>query len=236
MTHHHVDTNASTNAGSDADTNTPGVSLARLLKEETAAAHDRAEHASFIVDLMTGKLTKEAFIALQEQALLFYTALENALDALEGDERLAKVADRRLDRTATLRHDVEQLGGNTTPDPLRATADYVAELNSIAENKDAPALIAHHYVRYLGDLSGGQVIASKMKSLLDIEPEALTFYQFPELGKLKPYKDEYREAIDGLASDLTEDEQAHMIFAAGQSFQLNHNVFRDLGEIYKPHG
>lgn len=222
MSHHH------------SDSATPDASLARLLKEETAAAHDRAEHAHFIVDLMSGKLTKEAFVALQEQALLFYTALENALDALDGDERLAKVADRRLDRAGALRHDVEQLGGNLNPEPLRGTADYVAELNAIAAAKDTPALIAHHYVRYLGDLSGGQIIASKMKTLLNIEPEALTFYQFPDLGKLKPYKDHYREALDSLAPELSTEEQSHMIFAAGQAFQLNHNVFRHLGEIYKP--
>lgn len=206
--------------------------LATRLKQETAEAHERAENSTFMVDLLGGELDKAAFIALQEQALLFYTALEQALDSFDSDPCVQYVADRRLDRVATLRHDLEQLGGNIAPEAMPSTANYIAELEQIANSGDSAAMIAHHYVRYLGDLSGGQVVASKMKNLLGIPEEALTFYHFEGIGKLKPYKDSYRASLDKLQALLGDEEQDHMVQAAGEAFTCNHNVFVDLGKQY----
>ncbi|WP_231699754.1 MULTISPECIES: heme oxygenase (biliverdin-producing) [Corynebacterium] len=207
-------------------------SLAQRLKQETAEAHTRAENSTFIVDLLEGKLHRDAFVALQEQSLQFYTALEHALDTFTQDPCVQYVADRRLDRADRLRHDVAALGGNVDAQPLPATAEYVAHLQEVAERGDTVAMIAHHYVRYLGDLSGGQVVASKMKSLLGIPEEALSFYDFTAIGKLKPYKDTYRMALDKLQTILSGEEQDALVASAGTAFILNQKVFVDLGKIY----
>ncbi len=208
------------------------IALAQRLRMETAQAHDRAESSRFVVDLMEGLLGVPAFIALQEQALLFYRAMEQALDSFQDNPCVQYVADRRLDRAQRLEHDVQMLGGNVQPTPLPATAAYIQELERIADQQDAPAMIAHHYVRYLGDLSGGQVIASKMERLLQISPEALTFYEFDSLGKLKPYKDHYRESLDKLEAILGDDELDALVNAAGEAFLHNQQVFVDLGKLY----
>ncbi|HIW95579.1 MAG TPA: biliverdin-producing heme oxygenase [Candidatus Corynebacterium gallistercoris] len=210
-------------------------SLSRRLKEETAAAHERAEHSTFIVDLMSGALDVPAFIALQQQALVFYAAIEKAVEALQTDPRVAKIADRRLDRVPALKADLAALGAENDVaaiEALPATAAYVAALEEIMAEGDAAGLIAHHYVRYLGDLSGGQIIARKMTQLYGLEPEALGFYAFPELGKLKPYKDQYRETLDTLQKFLTEDEQDDMVTVAGEAFLHNMAVFADLGQVH----
>lgn len=206
--------------------------LATRLKRETAQAHEQAENSTFMTELMGGNLDKQAFIDLQEQSLLFYSALEGALDSFAQDPCVQYVADRRLDRVQHLRHDIEQLGGNTQPEPLPATAEYVATLERIAKDGNAAEMIAHHYVRYLGDLSGGQVVASKMKNLLGVPEEALTFYRFDGIGKLKPYKDTYRAALDKLQALMSSEEQDQMAIAAGEAFTCNHNVFVNLGKIH----
>ena len=82
--------------------------------------------------------------------------------------------------------------------PLPATAEYIARLNDIEATKDVARLLAHHYVRYLGDLSGGQVIGRMMQRHYGVSDECVTFYRFAEIPKTKPYKDNYRAALDVL--------------------------------------
>ena len=159
----------------------PALGLSERLRGETRQAHDKAEHSSFMEELLGGELDAAAFIALQEQALLFYTALEDAVEACAGDSRLADIADRQLDRRSALVADLTVLGGTVNAEPLPETAAYVAELQRIGRDGDVPALIAHHYTRYLGDLAGGQVIGRLMGRHYGVASEGLTFYDFPHI-------------------------------------------------------
>ena len=204
----------------------PAASLSERLREETRQAHDRAEHSSFMEELLAGELDAAAFTAFQEQALLFYTALEEAVDACTGDPRLADIADRRLDRRPALVHDLGVLGGTVNAEPLPETAAYVAELQRIARDRDIPALIAHHYTRYLGDLAGGQVIGRLMGRHYDVPADGLTFYDFPHVPKPKVYRDGYRAALDALV--LTEGEQRCLLSASSDAFAFNSGVFEAL--------
>jgi heme oxygenase (biliverdin-producing, ferredoxin) len=58
--------------------------------------------------------------------------------------------------------------------------------------------VAHHYTRYLGDLSGGQVIGAMIERHYGATPEQLTFFSFEGIEKPVPYKREYRTALDAL--------------------------------------
>lgn len=204
----------------------PALSLSERLRGETRQAHDKAEHSSFMEELLGGELDAAAFTALQEQALLFYTALEDAVEACTGDSRLADIADRQLDRRSALVADLTVLGGTVNAEPLPETAAYVAELQRIGRDGDVPALIAHHYTRYLGDLAGGQVIGRLMGRHYGVASEGLTFYDFPHIPKPKVYRDVYRTALDAL--QLTEEEQQHLLDASSDAFAFNSGVFDGL--------
>ncbi|MGO1889085.1 heme oxygenase (biliverdin-producing) [Corynebacterium variabile] len=204
----------------------PALSLSERLRGETRQAHDKAEHSSFMGELLSGELDAAAFTALQEQALLFYTALEDAVEACAGDSRLADIADRQLDRRSALVADLTVLGGTVNAEPLPETAAYVAELQRIGRDGDVPALIAHHYTRYLGDLAGGQVIGRLMGRHYGVASEGLTFYDFPHIPKPKVYRDGYRAALDAL--QLTEEEQQHLLDASSDAFAFNSGVFEGL--------
>lgn len=210
---------------------TGNMPLSQALKAHTAQAHQEAETTSFMTQLLRGDLSTSEFIRLQEQSWLFYTALEAAARACNRDPRAGRILDPRLERRGTLAHDLDVLHGDTrwreNVQPTPATAAYVQRFNEIAGAEDFTRLLAHHYVRYLGDLSGGQIIARMMTTHYGVGEEALTFYRFDDLGKLKPYKDRYREALDSLP--LTTGERARLLEEASDSFAFNQNVFASLG-------
>ena len=88
------------------------------------------------------------------------------------------------------------------------------------------SLSAHHYVRYLGDLSGGQVIGRMMQRHYGVSDECVTFYRFAEIPKTKPYKDNYRAALDALPIDAADRER--LLAEATDAFLLNLNLFNAL--------
>ena len=58
--------------------------------------------------------------------------------------------------------------------------------------------VAHHYTRYLGDLSGGQAIGRILDREFALGGRRLAFYAFAAVPKPKPYKDAYRARLDAL--------------------------------------
>jgi heme oxygenase (biliverdin-producing, ferredoxin) len=90
------------------------------------------------------------------------------------------------------------------PAPLAA---YINRIESLSASEDPSPLLAHSYVRYLGDLSGGQTIRrtiGKAYNLDEASHEGLEFYAFKELttnkpanqGEMKRIKDWFREGMN----------------------------------------
>lgn len=198
--------------------------LSTTLQRSTAVAHERAESAGFVTSLLAGDSGPEALVALLRQSLPVYEALENACRTLADDPRIAPVLDSRLDRTEALHADLEahRAEGRTYETVLPATAAYVAEIRACAD--DPASLVGHHYVRYLGDLSGGQIIATLVRRHYGLE-NGLSFYDF-DIPKPKTYKDGYRAALDALP--LSEADRESAVAAAVRAFDLNHRLFLEL--------
>lgn len=109
----------------------------------------------------------------------------------------------------------------------RAYADALENLGA----ESIEFLLAHHYVRYMGDLSGGQIIQRLVQRHYGIADEGLNFYTFPEIEKPKPYKDGYRNLMD--TTDFTREQKDTILAHAADSFELNRAVFVDLGAARK---
>ncbi len=84
--------------------------------------------------------------------------------------------------------------------------------------------MAHHYTRYLGDLSGGQAIGRILERSFELDGQGLEFYEFPV--RPKPYKDAYRDRLDGLGLD--DDEIDRVVDEVKLAFALNQRVFDEL--------
>ncbi|MFW6598419.1 heme oxygenase (biliverdin-producing) [Propionibacteriaceae bacterium Y2011] len=212
--------------------------LSVALRTETSQAHQDAEGSAFIEQLMGGAACQHAFAALVAQQLVIYRALEDVLHADYADHPMvAPVLDHRLDRVAALERDMAQLFGSDHDVRLaagqiricRATTEYATVLRT---QHSPEMMLANHYVRYLGDLSGGQVIARLVERNYGISPAALNFYRFDGIPKPKPYKDAYRDRLDAIELDPTQ--RRAVIDAAVTSFELNRRVFADLGAAREP--
>ncbi|MGO1165854.1 MAG: heme oxygenase (biliverdin-producing) [Janibacter sp.] len=212
--------------------------LSLALRTETSSAHADAEGSAFIEQLMSGDACRPAFVALVAQQLVIYRALEEVLWGEYADHPLvAPILDHRLDRVAALEQDLafftgEDLGGGRGPGEVHivpAAADYAHQLRA---EHTPEAMLAHHYVRYLGDLSGGQIIARLVQRHYGIDTAGLSFYRFAEIPKPKPYKDEYRATLDRL--DIDDGTRRRILDAAADSFELNRRVFADLASAREP--
>jgi heme oxygenase len=205
--------------------------LSAALRAGTREGHENAERSPFVEHLVSGRLDVAAYTDLAAQQLAVYTALEAAGSALRaaGDDG-ALVFDE-LERVPAIEADLAHLLGPAWRDQVRtlpATTAYVERLHAVAG--DLPAYAAHAYTRYLGDLSGGQILQRMIERHYGLSGAGLTFYDFPQIHKLKPFKDVYRERLDAL--DLTPGQRAAVVEEARLAFRLNQAMFADLGAVH----
>ncbi|MFT4043472.1 MAG: biliverdin-producing heme oxygenase [Gordonia sp. (in: high G+C Gram-positive bacteria)] len=200
-------------------------SISDRLRSATAVAHQQAESSTFVGDLMSGRLDAHQYRRLAEQLYFVYVALESVGDGLAGDPVADAVLDDRLRRAPRLAADLAELGVDPVAvTPLSATRRYVEDIEST--RTDAARFVAHHYTRYLGDLSGGQIVAHHIRQHYGLDESALSFYSFDGIDKLKRYKDAYRERIDALPLDG--DGVERLVAAAIGAFGHNQALFAEL--------
>lgn len=203
------------------------LSLSQLLKARTRERHSHAETRPFVVDLTEGRLSREAHTDLMVQLRPVYGALEEAAQRVATDPVAAPFVRPELWRTPSIEADLTTEWGEGWPERaevLDSTREYVARLQSIS---DGARYLAHAYTRYLGDLSGGQIIARMMQRHYGMRTEQLTFYTFAEIPKPKPYKDRYRALIDAAPLDRAGREECAAEAVA--AFDLNAAMFAELG-------
>lgn len=208
---------------------TETLPLATRLYQGTRDVHTDAENASFISDLMGGKLDLAAYRALAAQQYFIYVALEAATQRASVHAQSDSLIFDELTRVPSIEADLEFLYGADWKDQitaLPATLEYVARLEDCSYSLGR--YTAHAYTRYLGDLSGGQVIKTMLKRHYAVPDEALSFYHFKDIVKAKPFKDLYRERLNSLS--FTEAELEDTVAEAIVAFQLNQKLFVELGE------
>jgi heme oxygenase len=183
-------------------------------------------------DLMTGKGTREDYVALVAQHFFVSEALEAAGPAYATDPEAMPILSDQLTRLPALEADLSFLLGESWRDaiaPLPTTVRYVARINEIAAEHWAGGFVAHHYTRYLGDLSGGQAIASLVARHYGATPDQLGFYRFEIADDgIVRYKRGYREAMNALA--LSPAEVDVLIDEVRTSFRMNSAIFEALAD------
>lgn len=212
--------------------------LSVALRSATAVAHESAETSSFIVELLEGRACYSAFTMLAVQQLVIYRALEEVLHEHYLDHPLlAAVDDRRLDRVGEIERDLSTLIGSDfevrlADGSLPISEATVAYARTLREEHSAEMILANHYVRYLGDLSGGQIIARLAGRHYAVPEQALHFYRFDGIEKIKVYKDRYRAALDSIV--MTTAQRKRTLDRARHAFGLNEAVFADLAAAKAP--
>lgn len=205
------------------------IPFSQALRERTWTSHGDSEGADFMHDLMTGKGTRDDYIALVAQHYFIYEALEAAAARFASDPIAAPFISEQLTRLPALEADLRFLLGAHWRDeiaPLPTTVRYVDRINEVADEGWAGGFIAHHYTRYLGDLSGGQAIAKLMARQFGFETNGIGFYVFDQIASPKHFKETYREQLDAVAWDAVERER--VIDEVLAAYRFNTELFVDL--------
>ncbi len=107
--------------------------------------------------------------------------------------------DEALVRVPALEQDLAALlgpGWSTVVNPSPSTQRYCERMREVCFNWPG-GFVAHHYTRYLGDLSGGQFLARAIERHLGLDTRTGTaFYDFSAVGDLHAFKAAYRERLD----------------------------------------
>lgn len=204
------------------------IPFSQALRERTRTDHGSSEGAGFMQDLMSGKGDRDDYIALVAQHYFIYQALEAVSGRMTGDPVAAAFITPKLTRLPAIEADLEFLLGPDWRDqiaPLPTTIRYVARIHEVGT--DWPGgFIAHHYTRYLGDLSGGQIIRTLMQRQFGFETNGVGFYLFAEIAKPREFKDVYRAQLD--AVDWDDAERDRVIDEVIVAYAFNTALFEDL--------
>lgn len=230
----HTDTSMDTarfvsEMSSEASTTTPLLSQA--FKTGTAVAHQAAEDVHFVKNFVQGKIDRTLYADMILGLAHVYAKLELLLEEHASVSFPTCHFPDKLNRTAALREDVDFWHGIHTSSlsslPMSpATRDYIDRLDAIAATNPL-LLLAHAYTRYLGDLSGGKVLARVARRALNLgKHDGLAFYDFEHIPSAKVFKDEYRRALDNL--NLTSQDVHALVQEANVAFLLNMRLFEEL--------
>ena len=177
------------------------MNLAERLKRETRSLHIQVERTPFIAALLRGRLDRCGYRLLLRNLEAIYAALEPALQRHAAHPALAPFDFAALARRPALASDIEALSDDperhddfSAPEP--ATIAYTLHLAHL--DRAAPErLLAHAYVRYLGDLSGGQVLGRIVRESLELRSSAGTaFYDFGAAPGPAALAGRFRSALD----------------------------------------
>ena len=165
-----------------------------ILREVTQERHQAVEDLPFTQYLLHGEITREHYVIYLAEMLTIYQQLE-LLATLEGllDDM------PELPRANRMSEDLKELAPGYQHEITPATRDYLRYLRDLFASDHSQDLMAHVYVRHLGDMYGGKLIARRVpgsgrwyefdnradlvkrfnaKLSLDLAPEALRAFDW----------------------------------------------------------
>ena len=212
--------------------------LATKLREGTKKAHTMAENTGFIACFLKGTVEKNSYRKLVANFYFVYSAMEEEMRRLKDHPILSQVYFPELERKETLEQDLAYYFGKNWRDqvaPSDATRSYVDRIHQVASS-NPELLIAHSYTRYIGDLSGGQILKKIAQNGMNLsEGEGTNFYEFKHIPDEKAFKKEYRARLDALPIDNATADR--IVEEANDAFGMNMHVFKELeGNLIKAIG
>lgn len=200
------------------------MNLSQMLREGTMDAHRAVEQSSFVRAFMQGTITQSLYARHLALLKRVYDSLELSLQQNASHPHVSPIVFPELNRGAALEQDLKFFSwADDAAGP--GTASYEARIREVSR-ENPKLLAAHSYVRYLGDLSGGQILKKVAARSLGLDGGGLSFYDFPAIADIPAFKTGYRDALDSLPLSMEEKEE--MTREARHAFALNAGLFMDL--------
>jgi len=217
---------------SSTDVNEPSELFSARLRRETAPDHNNAESDDVMIRLLRGELPLSLYLELVVQLQDVYRTLEDCARRTSTDPRIGGFMDPVLNRSEALavdRRELERRLATSGGDVLPATLDFCSRIETVTREQPL-LLLAHHYTRYLGDLSGGIMIGRSVDKNFGFEGgPGVTWFQFPSIDDIDAYKTAYRARLDSL--EMSDDESDRLVAEAHVSYALNGAMLRAVSAL-----
>jgi heme oxygenase len=212
------------------DTTAP---FAAALRQATSTSHEDAATSSYMTALVSGDLDLAAYAELTAQHWFMYVELEAAAAIMRDEPVAGTFVFDSLTRIPHLEADLQFLLGDRWRDRIRPTESnerYCNHIRAVASTWPG-GFVAHHYTRYLGDLSGGQFVRGAIERVYGLQSgDGVRFYRFDDLGDPTEFKDEYRRRLDAVPWEA--DEQRRVIDEVIEAYRFNTEVLHDLDRMF----
>ncbi|XP_051899098.1 heme oxygenase 1a isoform X2 [Pristis pectinata] len=208
--------------------------LSEALKLATKESHELAENSEFMKNFQKGQVTRDQFMLLLDSLYFIYTALEEESERNKDHPAFAPVYfPSELDRKEALERDLEYFHGPEWRSHIKcpkATGKYVSRIQQVGRS-EPELLVAHAYIRYLGDLSGGQVLKKVAQKALQLPStgEGIAFFSFDRITNATKFKQLYRSRMNTL--EAHGETRQRILEEANRAFQLNVEVFNELQRL-----
>lgn len=214
------------------------VNLATQLREGTKKSHTMAENVGFVKCFLKGVVEKNSYRSLVQNLYFVYTAIEEEMAKHKNDAILSKIYFPELNRKQSLEEDLSYYYGPNWREevaPSPGGVAYVQRIREVSES-EPELLVAHSYTRYLGDLSGGQILKKIAQTAMNLsDGEGTAFYEFEDIADDKEFKNKYRQAMNDLPIDQATADR--IVAEANAAFGMNMNMFNELeGNLVKAIG
>ncbi|XP_058496093.1 heme oxygenase-like [Solea solea] len=207
--------------------------LSEQIKKVTKDSHARAENTELMLSFLRGQVSLRQYKLLLCSLYEIYQALEEELDRNSDHPGVAPIYfPTELARLDSIKKDLEFFYGQDWREKIAvpvATKRYCHRLRQIGQ-ENPEFLVAHAYTRYLGDLSGGQILGRITQKSIGLKSnEGLSFFGFPGVSSPNLFKQLYRSRMNSV--DLTEEQRNGVLEEAVRAFEFNIQVFDDLQKM-----
>jgi heme oxygenase len=212
--------------------------LASKLRVGTKKAHTMAENVGFVKCFLKGVVERNSYRKLVANFYFVYTAMEEEMEKHRNHPVVGKIYYPQLNRKQTLEQDLTYYFGFNWREQIKlspAGAAYVQRIREISAT-EPELLVAHSYTRYMGDLSGGQILKNIAQTAMNlVDGKGTAFYEFADINDEKGFKKMYRQALDEMPiDDATGD---RIVEEANAAFGINMQMFQELeGNLIKAIG
>ncbi|MFP5519715.1 MAG: heme oxygenase (biliverdin-producing) [Bdellovibrionia bacterium] len=208
------------------ETNT--ATLSELLKSSTQSIHGQVEGQNFIRRLFSGNFTTAEYWLYLWSLHQVYTRLEESMSTQRFHPAVSKIFFCSLQRKGALESDLSfwQEGQMAVPKDLKLAVEQYRERLKVITEQDPSLLVSHAYVRYLGDLSGGQMISKRLKQRWN-HNIGFAFYDFNQVDNITELKQEYRKRLNHIGEMFPEKIET-ICSEANTAFELNGKIFSAL--------
>ena len=138
-----------------------------------------AENTSFVASFLRGVVDESKYRQLVANFYFIYHALETEVEKNKDNPFVGPMRLNGLSRHDALIKDCQYFYGDDWREkiyPTEETQRYVNRIHEVAK-ENPELLIAHHYTRYMGDLSGGQILKGIAQKALDLKDDGLAFFE-----------------------------------------------------------